>query len=100
MESNMTCQKVSRCLPLFAAAIAVTLSFSAGMAASSDKILTEDEITQSLLDQGYVEVIRMEMEDGLYEVKVKTKDGERQSLNVDPETGKVLGVHEDGLFSN
>jgi uncharacterized membrane protein YkoI len=91
----------SRCLPLFAAAaMAIFLSSSAVMAASTDKMLSEDEITKSVLSQGYAEVIRMEMEDGMYEVKVKSKEGERLNLNVDPTTGKVVGIHKDGIFSN
>lgn len=91
----------SRFLPLFAAAaMAVFVSSSAVSAASTDKILSEDEIAKSVLSQGYTEVIRMEMEDGMYEVKVKSKDGERLNLNVDPKTGKVVGIHKDGIFSN
>jgi len=94
------CRKPSRCLPLFAATVAIALSSSAVMAASTDKTLSEDEIAKSVLAQGYSEVIRMEMEDGQYEVKVKTTDGKRLNLNVDPKTGKVVGVHKDGLFSD
>jgi len=95
------CLGYPRCLPLFAAAaVAIFLSSSAAMAASTGKILSEDAIAKSVLSQGYSEVIRMEMEDGQYEVKVKNKDGERLNLNVDPKTGKILGVHKDSLFSN
>jgi len=91
----------ARFLPLFAAAaMAIFLSSSVVMAASTDKMLSEDEITKSVLNQGYAEVIRMEMEDGMYEVKVKSKEGERLNLNVDPKTGKVVGIHKDGIFSN
>lgn len=77
-------------------AVAVTPSATE----TSSKTLTPDQITQQLLAQGYSNVIRMEMEDGQYEVKVKTKDGKRESLNVDPATGKVLGKHQDSFWSN
>ena len=88
------------CLSL-ATAAAVVLPLSAVPALAADgSLLSESEITQAMLDQGYAKVLRMEMEDGLYEVKVKTKDGKRMSLNVDPKTGKVLGTHKDGWFDD
>jgi len=80
--------------------VVVALSAPMAFAGSSTTLLTQDQIIKKVLDQGYTEVIRMEMEDGLYEVKAKNKDGERVNLNVDPKSGTVLGVHKDGLFSN
>lgn len=88
------------------AAVAASLYGASAMASERDNlvpsnqtVLSPDQIAKSLLDQGYAKVIRMEMEDGVYEVKVKTAKGERRKLNVDPATGKVLGTHEDGFFS-
>lgn len=85
---------------LSAAALTSALAASPTESVSKGATLTPQQITEQLLAQGYAKVIRMEMEDGVYEVKVKTSDGKRQSLNVDPTTGKVLGMHEDGFFSN
>jgi len=82
------------------AGVIVLLSAAPSPAGTTSRILTPDEITKQLVDQGYTKVIRMEMEDGIYEVKVKDKDGKRQKLNVDPMTGKVLGGHKEGLFTN
>jgi len=62
--------------------------------------LSPEQLAQKLHAQGYPTVLRMEMEDGVYEVKVKTSDGKRLKLNVDPSNGKILGRHKDGLFSN
>lgn len=85
---------------LSAAALTSVLAATPADSVSKNAMLTPQQITEQLLAQGYAKVIRMEMEDGIYEVKVTTSDGKRQSLNVDPTTGKVLGMHEDGLFSN
>jgi uncharacterized membrane protein YkoI len=85
---------------LSAAALTSALAATPADSVSKNAMLTPQQISEQLLAQGYAKVIRMEMEDGVYEVKVTTSDGERQSLNVDPTTGKVLGMHEDGLFSN
>ena len=85
---------------LAAAALTGALAATPTESVSEGATLTPQQITEQLLAQGYAKVIRMEMEDGVYEVKVKTSDGKRQSLNVDPTTGKVLGMHEDGFFSN
>ena len=86
---------------LFAiAAVLIFLSSPTVFAASTGVMLSQDEIVQKVLEQGYAKVIRMEMEDGVYEVKAKTQDGERVNLNVDPNSGKILGMHKDGLFSN
>lgn len=99
-NKNSNVRAVLRRAALPVAAIAAALIFApSSWAASTAKNLTEQEITQRVLDQGYAEVIRMEMEDGVYEVKVKTKDGKRARLNVDPQTGKVLGEHKDWLFN-
>ena len=82
------------------AGVIVLLAASPAPAGTTTRILTPDEITKQLIDQGYTKVIRMEMEDGVYEVKVKGKNGKREKLNVDPMTGKVLGGHKEGLFTN
>ena len=85
---------------LSAAALTSVLAATPADSVSKSAMLTPEQITKQLLAQGYTKVIRMEMEDGVYEVKVKTSDGKRQSLNVDPTTGKVLGTHSDSWFSN
>jgi predicted lipid carrier protein YhbT len=85
---------------LSAAALTSALAGTPAESVSKGAMLTPQQITEQLLAQGYAQVIRMEMEDGVYEVKVKTSEGKRESLNVDPTTGKVLGMHEDGFFSN
>ena len=85
---------------LSAAALTSVLAATSADDVGKGAMLTPQQITEQLLAQGYAKVIRMEMEDGVYEVKVKTSDGKRQSLNVDPATGKVLGMHEDSWFSN
>ena len=82
-----------------AAIMAVLMLSSSSWSASTSKFLTQQQITQRLLDSGYSKVIRMEMEDGVYEVKVKTRDGNRQKINVDPKTGKVIGKHKEGFFN-
>jgi len=92
--------KPLRYAPFFAAAIAIAALSSPSMAAGMGKAMSQSQIEKSVLSQGYAKVIRMEMEDGLYEVTVKTKDGKRQHINVDPKTGKVLGEHKDGFFSD
>ena len=70
------------------------------LAANGDASLSPDQIAQKVLQQGYAKVIRMEMEDGVYEVKAKTGDGKRVNLDVDPKSGKILGAHKDGLLSD
>ena len=81
------------------ALVALALVFSASPAAAAGKgILSRDQIVKKLAAQGYSEVIRMEMEDGVYEVKVRTPDGKRKNLNVDPKTGQIMGAHKDSLF--
>jgi hypothetical protein len=82
-----------------AAIMAVMMLSSPSWSASNGKFLSQQQITQRLLDSGYSKVIRMEIEDGVYEVKVKTRDGKRQKINVDPKTGKVIGRHKEGLFN-
>lgn len=80
--------------------VLIGLSTSAVFAADAGKILSPDQITEKAIAQGYTKIIRMEMEDGVYEVKAKTADGKRAKLNVDPRSGKILGKHKDGLFGN
>ena len=104
--SKTTHNETSNIQPVFqraalsVAAVATVLFLALpSWAGSTGQFLTHQQITQRLLHKGYAKVIRMEMEDGLYEVKVKTKDGKRLNINVDPRTGKVLGKHKDGLFN-
>ncbi|MFQ5763933.1 MAG: PepSY domain-containing protein [Rhodospirillales bacterium] len=99
-DETSNIRSVLRRAALPVAAIAAVLFFAPpSWAGGTAQVLTPQKITQRLLDKGYAEVIRMEMEDGLYEVKVKTKDGKRRNLNVDPRTGEILGKHKDGFFS-
>lgn len=85
---------------LSAAVLTSVLSVTASEAATKEATLSPQQITEQLLAQGYTQVIRMEMEDGIYEVRVKAADGTREKLNVDPTTGKVIGKHKDSFFSN
>ena len=85
---------------LSGAVLTTALADTASGSNTKSTTLSPQQISEQLLAQGYSKVLRMEMEDGVYEVKVKTQDGKRESLNVDPTTGKVLGKHEDGFFSN
>ena len=85
---------------LLAGAVLTTTLAATPSGSGGTTTLSPQQITDQLLAHGYSKVIRMEMEDGLYEVKVKTQDGKRESLNVDPTTGKVLGAHQDSFWSN
>ena len=78
-----------------AAAVALPLSFAAAspelMGTSVGK--TADEITTSLVGQGY-EVRKIKPEDGKLEAYA-LKDGKRYEIYVDTATGMVVKVSED-----
>ncbi len=78
---------------VLATALMISTSFAAE--APQGKVLTPTEVTAKLVDQGFKKVFRIEMEDGIYEVKARGADGKRVNLNVDPHTGDVLGKHKD-----
>jgi len=82
------------------AVVSVVSALLLSTAAYAGGMMSQDQIAQKVLEQGYSKVNRMEMEDGMYEVKATDKDGKRVKLNVDPKTGKVVGMHKDSMFSN
>ena len=54
---------------------------------------TRAEITQSLEQQGY-KVREFEREGGLLEVEA-TRDGKRDEIHVDPQSGRIVGIEPD-----
>jgi hypothetical protein len=85
---------------LAAVSVFSVLILASAAFASGPQAMTQDQIAQKVLDQGYTKVIRMEMEDGMYEVKATDKEGKRVKLNVDPKSGNVVGIHKDSMFGN
>ncbi len=85
---------------LAAVSVFSVLVLASAAFASGPQMMTQDQIAEKVLAQGYTKVIRMEMEDGMYEVKATDKDGKRVKLNVDPKNGNVVGIHKDSMFSN
>lgn len=63
-----------------------------------NKMLSLDEIQQKLVHQGYKNVKDMKLDDCLYEARVKDKHGDRWEVQVNPQTGIVIGKERDSFY--
>ena len=53
--------------------------------------LSKDDVRASLASAGYTDVHDVEFEDGLWRAKAETSAGKDVTLQIDPDTGKVVG---------
>lgn len=58
--------------------------------AASTPGLSMEQLTRTLLKQGYPEVYEIERKGGVYEVKARAEDGHKVELYVDSKTGEIL----------
>jgi hypothetical protein len=56
--------------------------------------LGADEVRASLSSAGYTDVHDVDFDDGLWRAKAKNSAGEHVKLQVDPDTGKVVGTED------
>jgi hypothetical protein len=54
--------------------------------------LSKDDVRASLASAGYTDVHDVEFEDGMWRAKAENSAGKDVKLQIDPDTGKVVGT--------
>jgi uncharacterized membrane protein YkoI len=57
--------------------------------------LSKDDVKASLSSQGYTDVHDVDMDDGVWHAEAKNPAGEKVEVQVDPNSGKVIGSDDD-----
>lgn len=57
--------------------------------------LSEDDVKAALSSQGYTDVHDVDMDDGVWHAKARNPAGKKVEVQVDPDSGKVIGSDDD-----
>lgn len=60
-----------------------------GAAMAQQQAMTEAQVRQTLIDQGYTHVDDLKFDDGLWHADARSADGSNVELRIDPKSGKV-----------
>lgn len=63
-----------------------------------DHMLSMEQIQQKLIMQGYKTVRELQLDDCMYEAKVRDKNNDRWDVQVNPRNGNVIGRERDNFM--
>lgn len=73
--------------------LATTLALALALGTSgmvlAQQAMTEAQVRESLIHQGYTKIDDVKFDDGLWHAKARSADGSRVKLRIDPKTGEV-----------
>ncbi|MEI7037728.1 PepSY domain-containing protein [Fulvimonas yonginensis] len=74
---------------LVSTAFALTLGVC-GTALAQQQAMTEAQVRETLIHQGYTDIDDLEFDHGLWQADAHSADGSHVTVRVDPKTGKVF----------
>lgn len=72
-----------------ATTLALALALSTSGMVLAQQAMTEAQVRESLIHQGYTKIDDVKFDDGLWHAKARSADGSRVKLRIDPKTGEV-----------
>ena len=71
------------------ASITLALALGASGAVLAQQAMTEAQVRETLIHQGYTKIDDVKFDDGLWHAKARSADGSHVKLRIDPESGEV-----------
>ncbi|NUO73843.1 MAG: PepSY domain-containing protein [Frateuria sp.] len=71
------------------ASITLALALGASGAVLAQQAMTEAQVRETLIHQGYTKIDDVKFDDGLWHAKARSADGSHVKLRIDPKSGEV-----------
>lgn len=73
-------------------------AFADNYACNIDHMLSMEQIQQKLIMQGYKTVRELQLDDCMYEAKVRDRNNDRWDVQINPKNGNVIGKEHDNFM--